>query len=127
MKKIGKNKSKRIIGNGSIINSKRRIFDISTTRLNIVFHDILKRADLEDKGFTIHSLRHTFATRCNENRVNAKFVQKMLGHANIDMTLNTYTHVNSDFEKSEISRLNEMFKNDDFMAVVPSRFIKKAH
>lgn len=42
--------------------------------------------------FNFHSLRHTHATTLIENGANIKDVQKRLGHANIETTLQTYTH-----------------------------------
>ena len=43
--------------------------------------------------YTLHSYRHTFATMLLESGVNPKIVQKMLGHADIETTLGTYSHV----------------------------------
>lgn len=58
------------------------------------------------EGYTVHSLRHTFATRCSEKGIAPKTVQKWLGHSTIDMTLNIYTHINSDFEMCERDKLD---------------------
>ncbi len=38
-------------------------------------------------------LRHTCATLLLGRGVHAKFFQKLLGHANISITLDTYSHV----------------------------------
>lgn len=46
--------------------------------------------------FSAHCFRHTFATRCFEAGVDAKVVQKFLGHASIKMTMDLYTHVVQD-------------------------------
>ena len=43
-----------------------------------------------------HIFRHTYATRCFEAGVEPKTVQKQLGHATLEMTMNTYTHVLED-------------------------------
>ena len=51
------------------------------------------------KNVSIHTLRHTFATRCAEIGISAKMTQQWLGHSTIDMTMNVYTHINSDFER----------------------------
>lgn len=43
--------------------------------------------------FSGHTFRHTFATRCFENGVEAKVVQSYLGHTSLKMTMDLYTHV----------------------------------
>ena len=45
-----------------------------------------------DHGFKYHSLRHTHATKLIESGVSPKVVQERLGHSNIAITLQTYTH-----------------------------------
>jgi len=41
----------------------------------------------------LHDLRHTYATLCLGKKVHPKLVQAQLGHANIGITLDTYSHV----------------------------------
>jgi integrase len=56
------------------------------------FASLLKRAGLPaDTRF--HDLRHTCATLLLGKGVHPKFVQELLGHANIAITLDTYLHV----------------------------------
>ena len=50
-----------------------------------------KRIGIEFKG--LHALRHSFATRAIIAGVPIKVVSELLGHADIKITLNTYTHV----------------------------------
>lgn len=55
---------------------------------------------------TFHHLRHTFATRCIVDKgINPKVVQAWLGHATVDMTMNTYTHATEDLIDKEIQKL----------------------
>ena len=56
-----------------------------------------------------HMLRHTFATRCIENGVSPVVLQKILGHKDIQVTLNTYTSVFSQFKEKEIEKINSIF------------------
>lgn len=44
--------------------------------------------------FTLHELRHTYATRLIRAGANPKVVQRLLGHKKIDVTMDVYTHVN---------------------------------
>ena len=41
----------------------------------------------------LHDLRHTCATLLLSRNVHPKYVQELLGHANIAITLHTYSHV----------------------------------
>lgn len=52
----------------------------------------LKRAGLPQTT-RFHDLRHTCATLLLKQGVNPKFVQELLGHADIALTLNVYSHV----------------------------------
>ena len=61
------------------------------------------------KGITIHSLRHTFATRCIENGVDMVVVQKWLGHSSISMTIDTYTHIEKEYKQEFANNLNYDF------------------
>ena len=55
--------------------------------------------------FSGHTFRHTFATRCFENGVDAKVVQSYLGHANLKMTMDLYTHVTDEKSMTDIEKI----------------------
>jgi integrase len=52
----------------------------------------IKRASLP-QTLRFRDLRHTCATLLLRQGVNSKFVQELLGHADISLTLNTYSRV----------------------------------
>lgn len=63
-----------------------------------------KTARLMDK-FSMHTLRHTFATRCFESGIDPKIVQEILGHSNIAMTMDIYTHTSKEIKKDAIEKI----------------------
>jgi len=67
------------------------------------FQRICRKADLQ--GFTPHSLRHTFATLGYAQGIDLKVLQEILGHANINETANTYTHVGIDTIRQEMKKV----------------------
>ena len=53
--------------------------------------------------FSMHVLRHTLATRCIEDGMMPKTLQKILGHSNIGITMNLYVHITEEEKQKEIS------------------------
>lgn len=54
------------------------------------FNKFLDKYNIEHIKF--HGLRHTFATKCIELGADYKTVSELLGHANVNITLNLYVH-----------------------------------
>ena len=54
------------------------------------------------KRFSMHILRHTFAIRCIEAGMMPRTLQKILGHSNIEITMNLYVHITEDEKHKEI-------------------------
>lgn len=65
--------------------------------------------NLKTSEVNTHMLRHTFATRCIESGVSAVVLQKILGHKDIETTLNTYTSVFNKFKEDELKKAEEYF------------------
>lgn len=69
-------------------------------------YKICEQADI--KPFCMHALRHTFATRCIERGVKPKALQKILGHASLSTTMDTYVHVTDE----SLEEAMEIFQNN---------------
>jgi integrase len=65
---------------------------IGGRNLNRSFKRYLERAGLP-RSFRFHDLRHTCAKLLLQQGVNHKFVQELLGHGDVSLTLNVYSHV----------------------------------
>lgn len=76
-----------------------------------IVDEINLQRDATDKFpvFSAHTFRHTFATRCIEAGILPKTVQKYLGHATLQMTMDLYVHVTEEFKLEEIKKLNNVF------------------
>ena len=62
---------------------------------------ICDKADIP--RFSMHVLRHTFATRCIEAGIKPKTLQTILGHSNIGITMNLYVHTTEDEKHREMN------------------------
>ena len=74
--------------------------------------DILEQSEDTDgltllPNFSCHSLRHTFATRLCESGANIKFIQSVLGHADISTTMDIYTEATEEFKKEQMSGVED--------------------
>ena len=65
---------------------------------------------------TTHSLRHTFGTRCIEAGIAPVVVQRLMGHKDIKVTLNTYMKVLERFRESEIKKVNDYYLNNSIVS-----------
>ena len=61
----------------------------------------------EFKHAYMHALRHTFATRCIENGIQPKTLQKILGHSTLTVTMDLYVHVTDEHIFEEIEKMNQ--------------------
>lgn len=63
---------------------------------SVEFHvrRLCKDLDISYRG--LHAFRHTFATNCYERGCDVKILSKLLGHADVSITYNTYIHLYGD-------------------------------
>lgn len=71
------------------------------------YHKELCASTVRDINF--HALRHTFATRCMEGGMDVKSLSEILGHSNVNITLNTYVHSSMELKKIQIEKVEEYF------------------
>lgn len=92
--------------NGLVFSNKfGKYLDSSNVRKK--FKKILMDNKIRIRKF--HDLRHTYATRLFELGENPKTVQMLLGHSNISITLDTYTHVLDSMKEKAVSKLNDLY------------------
>lgn len=77
---------------------------MSPTSAHLIFRKYVKKAGLEDRGYTIHKLRHSYASLLIQNDVDLLSVQKLLGHSDLNST-KVYTHINTNFLKEQVNKL----------------------
>lgn len=71
-------------------------------------YKIYRKAGIE--GATMHTLRHTYATRCFEAGVDIKAISEQLGHKDVKTTYNIYIHLLDDTRAKEIDKLSGIDK-----------------
>lgn len=68
------------------------------------FKKVLNACGIENANF--HTLRHTFATRCIEVGFDVKSLSEILGHANVNITLNRYVHPSMNLKRQNMCKLD---------------------
>lgn len=72
-----------------------------------LYKKLLTETHLPNRKF--HAIRHTFATRGLELGVDIKTLSEILGHSNVSITLNIYTHSLIEQKKAAIEKYNTMY------------------
>ena len=67
------------------------------------FHKIQNSLNIPNYNF--HILRHTFATDCIKINMDVKSLSKILGHANVNITLNKYVHPSFESTKKYLEKI----------------------
>ena len=71
----------------------------------------IKEIHSKRSSYNQHMLRHTYATRCIEAGVPAEVLQKLLGHKDIETTINTYTTIFDKYKKEQIDKYVNYIQN----------------
>lgn len=57
--------------------------------------------------YNFHILRHTFATNCIDNGMDIKSLSEILGHSDVQITLNRYVHPSMDTKRKYLNALSD--------------------
>ncbi len=60
-----------------------------------------------NQGITPHICRHTYCSNMARAGMNPKTLQYLMGHSDIGVTMNTYTHLGLDDAQQELIRMQE--------------------
>ena len=106
--------------NGELMtkSSFRRFWDNILDKMNIAAGgDKFSRSEtairLVSKDITPHIFRHTYATNLYYADIDVKTAQRLLGHSNIQITLEIYTHLNNSNISTASDILNNYFDNQN--------------
>lgn len=67
----------------------------------------LKACGIPDKNF--HALRHTFATNCIGNGMDVKCLSELMGHSEVQITLNRYVHPSMETKRQHLNALGAIY------------------
>ena len=86
---------------------------IRTSAINKELKRIFKEElNVNSKNISTHCLRHTYGTRCIEAGMTAVVLQRLMGHKDVTVTLNTYTSVFNKFKEDELEKVNNYLNNN---------------
>ena len=77
---------------------------LEATIPNRIMTRVLRKAEIRHRKF--HALRHTVGTRMMELGVNPKVVAELLGHSDVTVTLNLYSHVAPTMQDDAAARMD---------------------
>jgi len=69
-----------------LFTTNRSTYKMSYSTARQIFHRYLEKAGLHDRGYTLHTLRHTFATEFLNAGMRLECLQVLLGHRSIEET-----------------------------------------
>ena len=77
---------------------------IEPRNYQMTFKELLKKSKIK-KSYKFHTLRHTCATNCIEVGMDVKSLSEILGHANVQITLDKYVHSSYKTKKKYLEKL----------------------
>jgi integrase len=81
---------------------------LNTANVRRTFNRLIEATNVPKIRF--HDLRHTHATALLSKEVNIKVISERLGHSNIKVTLDTYSHVLPTMQKDAVRKLDQIIQ-----------------
>ncbi|MDF2542686.1 MAG: integrase family protein [Herbinix sp.] len=86
-------------------------YPMNRDRLKVQVNKIVDAINADGYNFkhiTPHYWRHSFATRCIENGMQPKVLQKLLGHTELSQTMDLYAHVLPSTKEQEMQKIAKL-------------------
>jgi len=84
-----------------ILSNSEKLYD--PRQYEAFYNRFLKSCNVNYSNF--HTLRHTFATRAIESKMDLKTLSEILGHSSVEITLKLYVHPSYELKKKSIENL----------------------
>lgn len=86
-----------------------KLFKISHNAVAKAFNHAKEHIGLNDNSITPYALRHTHTSYLLSKGIPIEYISKRLGHYNISITLDTYSHLLDEHKKEQGQRVRELF------------------
>jgi integrase len=90
-----------------ILSNSNKLYD--PRQFEEFYKRILKKCNINYMNF--HRIRHTYATRCIESKMDIKTLSEILGHSSVEITLKLYVHPSYELKKSSVENLVKFMGN----------------
>lgn len=87
-----------------------KYFQLSVRKYNKIYRVQLPK-------ITPHICRHTYCSNMAKSGMNPKTLQYLMGHSDIGVTMNTYTHVKEDDAKEELEKMGLISKKNNIIKI----------
>ncbi len=94
---------------------------LNHSNANAIFKRICNNLNIFKPNLSTHVLRHTYGTRCIESGMPPVVLQRLMGHTDIKITLNTYTSVLNKFKEDEIDKVSQYYAKNNLIMKLGNR------